>query len=137
MIILQNKKKYNQYLNFMHVTPEKIKLIEKFVKYCSDKLDLHGDIHVILSTKSQEMPTAGHFDIISKKITVSINNRAIADIMRTISHEMTHLAQLQRGVVFPSDDTSLQPFEDEANIQSGRFVRFFGRENREIYSDLG
>lgn len=117
-------------------TPETVKLIEKFIKYCSTKLDFKGPVNVVLSLKSQEMPTAGHFDPNTRRIVVSIKNRAIADCLRTLSHELTHLAQLDRGIIFPTDDAGLQPFEDEANVMSGRLVRFFGRENREIYSDL-
>ncbi len=120
----------------MQPTESNIALMEKFVRYCAERLELSGDVNIVLSMTDQDMPTAGHFDVVSKRISVTIKNRAIADCFRTVAHEMTHLAQLKRGTVFPEDDVKLQPYEDEANIMSGRFVRFFGRENQEIYQDL-
>ena len=72
----------------------------------------------------------------SKSVSVAVKNRAIADVMRTIAHELTHLRQIESGVEFPEDDEGMQPYEDEANYMSGRLVRFFGRKNQEIYSDV-
>jgi len=117
-------------------TAKKLKLIEKFVKYCASRLDLTGNINIVLSRVGQKMPTAGHFDPSTRTINVTIINRALADCLRTISHELTHLSQLDRGIIFPTRDELLQPYEDEANIMSGRLVRFFGRENPEIYRDI-
>jgi len=121
----------------MEVTPNIKNLVKKFVRHCVVELGLSGPVHITLSLQPQgNMPTAGHFDPVTKSVVVSIKNRAIADCLRTIAHELTHLKQLQQGVEFPEDDEHLQPYEDEANVMSGRLVRFFGRENREIYSDL-
>ena len=60
----------------------------------------------------------------------------MADIMRTLAHELTHCRQNEQGTDFPFDDEGLQPLEDEANTMSGRLVRFYGRKNRDIYEDL-
>lgn len=122
----------------MKITEENIELIKKFVGYCSEKLKINSkEINIVLSDVGQTEPTAGHFNPNTKKINVTVKNRAIADCLRTISHEMTHFKQLEDGVDFPVDDEGLQPYEDEANVMSGRLVRFFGRENRVIYSDIG
>lgn len=60
----------------------------------------------------------------------------MADCLRTLAHELTHCKQAQAGVVFPNDDEGLQPHEDAANVEAGKLVRFWGRENRVIYEDL-
>ena len=82
------------------------------------------------------MPTAGYFNPETCEVFVAVHNRAIADVMRTLSHELTHCRQHQQGTDFPHDDEGLQPLEDEANTMSGRLVRFYGRKNRDIYADL-
>jgi hypothetical protein len=82
------------------------------------------------------MPTAGYFDPGTCRVFVAVHNRAIADVMRTLAHELTHCRQKQQGIIFPHDDDGLQPLEDEANTMSGRLVRFYGRKNRDIYLDL-
>ena len=115
----------------MKITKENIDLVKKFINYCVEKLDIKSkEINVVLSEVAQEMPTAGHFNPNTKKINVTVKNRALADCLRTISHELTHFKQLESGVDFPEDDDGLQKYEDEANVMSGRFVRFFGRENK-------
>lgn len=82
------------------------------------------------------MPTAGYCDPHGMTVFVAIKNRAMADCLRTLAHELTHCKQAQRGVVFPNDDEGLQPYENEANVNSGQLVRFWGRKNPEIYADL-
>ena len=82
------------------------------------------------------MPTAGYYDISNNRIFVCAKNRALADTLRTLAHELTHCKQMEDGIVFPEDDEGLQQFEDMANLMSGRLVRFYGRKHREIYSDL-
>ena len=82
------------------------------------------------------MPTAGYYNPEDSVVFVAVHNRAIADIMRTLAHELTHCRQKQQGIIFPHDDDGLQPLEDEANTMSGRLVRYWGREHREIYEDL-
>lgn len=121
----------------MKLTKHNIETIEKFAKHCIKELELKGKIKITLSKHQTGMPTAGYFDPVSCDVFVAVHNRAIADVMRTLSHELTHCRQKQQGVDFPHDDQGLQPLEDEANLMSGRLVRFWGRSHREIYADLG
>lgn len=120
----------------MKLTKENVEKIKAFAKHCIKELGLKGKIKIILSKHQTGMPTAGYFNPENCDVFVAVHNRAIADIMRTMAHELTHCKQQQDGVVFPSDDEGLQPLEDAANTSSGRLVRFYGRENRDIYADL-
>ena len=120
----------------MKLTKENVEIITKFAKHCIKELVLKGKISIELSNHQTGMPTAGYFHPNNCTIFVAVHNRAIADIMRTLAHELTHCRQKQQGVLFPDDDNGLQPLEDEANTMSGRLVRFYGRKNREIYADL-
>lgn len=120
----------------MKLTKENVEKITKFAKHCIKELGLKGKIKITLAKRQTGMPTAGYFDPNTCEVFVAVNNRAIADIMRTIAHELTHCRQQQQGAEFPHDDEGLQPLEDEANTMSGRLVRFYGRKNRDIYADL-
>lgn len=120
----------------MKLTKENTTAIEKFAKHCIKELGLKGRIKITLSKKQTGMPTAGYFNPHDCTVFVAVHNRAMADIMRTLSHELTHCKQQQDGVEFPNDDEGLQPYEDMANQSSGKLVRFYGRKNRDIYSDL-
>lgn len=120
----------------MKLTKENVLLIKQFALHCIRELGLKGTVRIRLSKNQTGMPTAGYFDPQSCDIFVATHNRAIADIMRTMAHEMTHCWQLQQGTEFPSDDEGLQPLENEANEKAGVLVRFWGRKHREIYGDL-
>ena len=121
----------------MKLTKENVKKVKTFAQHCIKKLGLKGKIKIILSKKQTGMPTAGYFNPETCEIFVAVHNRAVADVMRTMAHELTHCRQQQQGIDFPHDDEGLQPLEDEANLMSGRLVRFWGRSHREIYADLG
>lgn len=120
----------------MKLTKHNVKIIKEFALHCIKELGLKGKIHIKLSKHQTGMPTAGYFDPGSCRVFVAVNNRAIADIMRTLAHELTHCRQQQQGTDFPYDDEGMQPLEDEANVMSGRLVRFYGRKHRNIYADL-
>lgn len=123
----------------MRPSQKNLKIIESFVVYCVQNLNIKSKkIDLILSLVQQDFsaPTAGSFNPETKEISVCIKHRAIADCLRTIAHELTHYAQAEKNIIFPTDDEGLQPLEDEANLMAGRLVRFFGRMHREIYSDL-
>lgn len=120
----------------MKLTKQNVELVTKFAKHCIKELGLKGKISIKLSKNQTGMPTAGYFDPNTCEVFVAVHNRAIADVMRTMAHELTHCRQQQQGTNFPNDDEGLQPLEDEANTMSGRLVRYWGREHREIYEDL-
>lgn len=121
------------------IVQQKATVLE-FVRYCADMLELKGPININLVVgDSRLVGSAGCMDRYTGTILVKIKNRAIADILRTVSHEMTHLKQKQMGRIDRAIITTAeeeQALEDEANTMSGRFVRWFGQEHPEIYKDI-
>lgn len=120
----------------MKLSKENIEKMRQFARHCIKELGLKGHVKIRLSTKQTGLATAGFYNPEDDTIYVAVKNRAMADVMRTMAHELTHCRQKQQGTEFPYDDESLQPLEDEANTMSGRLVRFYGRKNRFIYDDL-
>jgi hypothetical protein len=120
----------------MKLTKHNIEKMKHFAKHCIHELGIKGHVKIHLSKHQTGMPTAGYYNPEDDTIYVAVHNRAFADVMRTMAHELTHYRQKQQGIDFPTDDEGLQPLEDEANLMSGRLVRFYGRKNRDIYSDL-
>jgi hypothetical protein len=120
----------------MKLTKQNVKIIKTFIHHCLKELGIKKKVRIILSKNQTELPTAGYFNPHKREVFVAIHNRAIADVMRTISHELTHCKQADDGIIFPEDDAGLQQFEDSANLMAGRLVRFYGRKHREIYADL-
>lgn len=122
----------------MNLSDQKVvEIVKAFAQHCVQELGIRNPAKVVISTKAfSDMPTAGYYDISNNRIFVCAKNRALADVCRTLAHELTHCKQLEEGAVFPEDDEGLQEFEDEANILAARYVRYWGRKHREIYADL-
>jgi hypothetical protein len=55
----------------------------------------------------------------------------MADILRTLAHELVHHMQNLNGDELNGDDGS--GIENEANAMAGVIMREFGRENPEIF----
>jgi hypothetical protein len=68
-----------------------------------------------------------------KKLLVVVHNRNIADILRTLAHELVHHMQNLDNRLQPDSGMDGSPEENEANSLAAVIMRKFGRENPEIY----
>jgi cytidyltransferase-like protein len=114
-------------------TPQKAPLMKKFVEYACNELEVdEPKIHVINSpTYSQEYKSFGGYIPSEEKILVVVYNRNMADILRTLAHELVHHHQNLNGDELNGEDGS--ETENEANAKAGVIMRKFGRENPEIF----
>ena len=114
-------------------TPQKAPLMKRFVEYACGELNINEpQIHVINSpTYSQEHKSFGGYIPSEEKILVVVHNRNMADILRTLAHELVHHMQNLKGDELNGEDGS--EIENEANAQAGVIMRKFGRENPEIF----
>ena len=114
-------------------TPQKAPLMKKFVEYACRELNINEpQIHIINSpTYSQEHKSFGGYIPSEEKILVVVHNRNMADILRTLAHELVHHMQNLKGDKLNGDDGS--DTENEANARAGVIMRKFGRENPEIF----
>jgi Zn-dependent peptidase ImmA (M78 family) len=117
-------------------TTENLALIKKFTAYVIEQLDIKSNAKIVfVFNHDPNYPSAGGYFPDKKTIVVAAKNRAIADVMRTLAHELTHHRQYELKMIGPGD-TDNQKLEDQANVYAGRLVRWFGREHKEIYGDL-
>ncbi len=114
-------------------TPQKAPLMKRFVEYACSELNIdEPKIHVINSpTYSQENKSFGGYIPSEEKILVVVHNRNMADILRTLAHELVHHHQKLNGDELNGEDGS--DTENEANARAGVIMRKFGRENPEIF----
>jgi hypothetical protein len=114
--------------------------LSKFMKYAAESLRLQTKPEgLILSkdnNKSRTDHTFGHFNPETKKIWLYVKNRNIADILRTLAHELVHLKQAEEGRIYPGSGETGSPIENEANATAGVLLRNFGKENEGIYESL-
>lgn len=120
----------------MEKTNFNIDLLKKFVTYVVEQLEIKENASIkFLFDHDPNYVSAGGYMPHNKTVICAVKNRAIADVMRTLAHELTHHRQNELGMITEKDNDN-QDLEDQANICSGRLVRWFGRENPAIYADL-
>jgi cytidyltransferase-like protein len=111
--------------------------IGEFIKYSIKNLGLQNlPSSLTLSynnDQAKERRSFGYFDPNSKKIWVYVKNRNMADILRTLAHELVHRKQEEDGRLDINSGKTGSPIEDEANALAGVLLRNFGKINNSIY----
>jgi Zn-dependent peptidase ImmA (M78 family) len=118
---------------------ERIQLIEEFVEFCKDNLQIEqtpkmtfiGDHSWVLARHS-----FGEYDNHNKSIVTYIANRNLADILRTIAHELTHHKQNELGQITAESGKAGSDIENEANSMAGILMRQFGKSHDMIYESI-
>ena len=116
---------------------KKIEVINNFVKFVGKKLKFSKELpDIILSDdekEAQTMHSFGKYTPELKEIRVVIANRNLADILRTLVHELVHYWQNLRGVLKADSNNTGSPDENEANALAGALMREFGKMNSIIF----
>ncbi len=110
-------------------------LLKEFIKFTLRELGIEGGGGKIVisrdTEKAREMKSMGLYSPQDDKIWIYTGNRNMADICRTVSHELVHLSQKQKGQ--PLDGTTGSDTENEANSKAGQIMRKFAQINPMIF----
>jgi hypothetical protein len=79
------------------------------------------------------MRSFGSFNPNNDKIWVYVKNRNMADILRTLAHELVHRKQAEDGRIENKSGNTGSDIENEANAMAGILLRKFGKQNENIY----
>jgi hypothetical protein len=113
----------------------KASVVNEFVNYCMEYLSVDRPKLKLINSKdyAYENRSLGGYSPSEKKIMVVVHNRNMADILRTVAHEMVHHMQnLDKRLTSTSGEDG-SPDENEANSLAGVIMRKFGRDNPQIY----
>ena len=137
-IDLPNEKAF--YLTEGRLTESQTGTIGEFIKFAAKNLgmqNLPGSLTLSYDNKqAQDKRTFGFFDPNNKKIWIYVKNRNMADILRTLAHELVHRKQEEDGRLDIKSGETGSPIEDEANATAGVLLRNFGKINNSIYEGL-
>lgn len=122
------------------VTESKIKNINDFVEYATNRLNLNERPKVKLVTGkayTESQSSLGGYSDDTKEIFVAIENRLTADILRTLAHEMAHRKQDEMGLITnpEKDGQTGSPIENKAHIVAGILMREYGKLNKKIFQE--
>ena len=111
--------------------------IGEFIKYAIKNLEIQNpprNLSLSYDTnKAKEMRSFGYFNPNDNKIWVYCGNRNMADILRTLAHELVHRKQDEDGRISYESGKTGSDIENEANAKAGILLRDFGKQHEEIY----
>jgi hypothetical protein len=136
----QNEDKYLQearYKKFLNEAYDdsKARIIDRFMDYATDYLSIDRPKIKLINQDgyTQQHRSFGAYSPSDKKVMVVVYNRNMADILRTLAHELVHHMQNLDNRLNPKSGEDGSPEENEANSLAAVIMRKFGRENPDIY----
>jgi len=118
-------------------TPNDKKLLKQFIGFAIKELGIQKPPTSLTLSRdnnmAKEMRSFGSFNPNNDKIWLYVKNRNMADLLRTLAHELVHRKQAEDGRLEPNSGKTGSEIENEANAQAGVLLRKFGKQNEEIY----
>lgn len=111
--------------------------MREFVDFCADQLGLEREPDLRIKRDpewSKRAKTFGRYNPSTNQLEVSLANRHVMDILRTIAHELTHQHQHEREDVPSHAGETGSEWENEANARAGILMRDYGHSHPELFS---
>ena len=123
------RKKHNESVD--HKEPEFIQALRDFLPIAIDHLKLKSlpKIHLQKQVNDVHVASFGGYDDDEQAVTLVINNRQPADILRTLAHELVHWGQGQNNKINADSWQDGSNLENEANAVAGVIMREFARQH--------
>ena len=108
-----------------------------FIRFAADHLELDKlpkfDFKFD-SGRSVEHSSFGGYSPGAKHITITVVNRHIMDVCRTLAHELVHFKQdLNNDLNDPDAGSTGSPQENEANAEAAVIMRNWGKQHPELF----
>lgn len=116
---------------------KKNEVIKEFIAFIKEKLGFGDEMpKIVISYDAKEaagMHSFGKYTPETNELRVVATNRNLADVLRTLAHELIHHMQRLKGVLDPNSSDTGSDMENEANALAGVFMREFGAKNPIIF----
>ena len=113
-------------------------ILNDFIKYVFDELSKVKQIKVsrlpkvILTQDKSQTSTLAHFDTQNIEIVVYVKDRLLADVCRSLAHEIVHFFQLEKNELYNNAGDTGSEIENEANSLAGIIMRNYSKIHPEI-----
>lgn len=110
--------------------------IKNFLRHCKQELHIETlpKISMIKSpTFVQENRSFGAYYPQERKVEVFITNRNLADICRSLAHELVHHRQNELGMLYTEAGETGSDIENDANAMAGILLRDYGKQDVSVY----
>jgi hypothetical protein len=109
-------------------------IIDKFIEFASSELGLQELPNIELqdgNDRSVEFRSFGGYG--NKHITITLSNRHIMDVCRTLAHELVHYRQDLNNELTPDSGKDGSDHENEANAQAAVIMRKWGKKHPNLF----
>ena len=111
-------------------------ILDKFVEFTASEIGLEQlpEINFFTdSARSVKHSSFGGYG--NKQINITVVNRHIMDVCRTLAHELVHFKQDMEGRITSDDDGATgSPIENEANAEAAVVMRKWGKMHPELFN---
>lgn len=115
---------------------QKIQIALDFIRYASGEMNLNSLPKIVFTTDNdwaKQMRSFGQYDPRNKSIVTYVDKRNMADILRTLCHELVHHKQNEEGRLDSESGGTGSDIENEANAMAGVVLRNYGKMHALIY----
>jgi hypothetical protein len=113
-------------------------VVQAFIKDAVQQLNIEHMPEVVLhndASWSKQNNSFGQYNPGTRTLHVSLANRHLLDILRTVAHELTHCRQNELSELPDDAGETGSPWENEANAQAGILMRDFADANPEYFTE--
>ena len=114
----------------------KLDTLKHFIKFCKQELNIQSLPHVsLINDRSfvEEHRSFGEYNPSANSVRVVTLSRNLADICRSLAHELTHHRQWELGMIGPRSGDTGSEIENDANAMAGIIMREYGKLNVSVY----
>ena len=113
------------------ISEDKSRLMADFCLFCANNLPIEGNfsVYVVSEREPYQITTTAVYQMQNQCCYIYAKNRALADVMRSVAHEMTHMMQDFNGDLIGLIKDVGGFHEDQANAKAGEIIKRFAYSN--------
>lgn len=125
----------------LNLDDQKAKLASEFCIFCAKELPIESDfeIYMVSEREPHNITTTAVYEVGNNICKIYCKKRALADCLRSIAHEMTHMMQDEMGLITGKVRDAGGFHEDQANSRAGELLKLFAKSKsyrKGIYESL-
>lgn len=116
--------------------PRKREILKHFIGYCKKELNIQSLPRITMINDKgfvEAHRSFGEYNPGEMSIKVFYLGRNLADVCRSLAHELTHHRQQELDLIYNEAGETGSDIENDANAMAGIIMREYGKLNSGIY----
>ena len=114
----------------------KLSILKDFLTFCKKELNIQTLPKIsLIKDKAfvEQNRSYGEYDPQTNAVRVFVTGRNLADICRSLAHELCHHRQNELDMIYDESGNTGTDIENDANAMAGIIMRDYGKRNIDIY----